>query len=435
LREGESLRFGDVEAELGSPAAEVPSEPPPAEASGGLPAAAGLAAASAGGAALSALPVGVEAALPPPSDGHGNGAAESPTDVPLQPDESLLNAPGSELREDPPTEPAEVEGLVPDIETEASPEGDSAPELDAVEPSPALASTIEPAPTLAPLPPVTPVVLPDVPAFDVTPVPAFEPSPPAPEPVPAAPPPPPSRVRMALALSQPTVDPGQPITVSATLTNRGNIVEELALSVADIPAEWVTVTPQTLPLMPNAQAQATIVIRPPKSSDALAAVYAFTVLARSAATGQEAVGVETFTLRAFEDVAASLEPAQAAKDFRVEVRNNGNAPAAFALEGRDDEEALRFDLGQGRIEVDPGETGRQPVRVKPGKRLWTGREQTKPFKVRLTPEGGGAEKELAGRLVVSPVIGSPRRVLTGLGALVAALAGVLALLFLQCGGG
>jgi hypothetical protein len=71
--------------------------------------------------------------------------------------------------------------------------------------------------------------------------------------------------------------------------------------------------------------------------------------------------------------------------------------------------------------------------VKPAKRPLTGHEEVKPFKVRLSPEAGGAEKELAGRLVVTPGIGSPLSVLT-LGALLAELAGVLALLFLQCGG-
>ncbi|MGH2626892.1 MAG: hypothetical protein ACRDHY_09610, partial [Anaerolineales bacterium] len=187
--------------------------------------------------------------------------------------------------------------------------------------------------------------------------------------------------------------------------------------------------------MPNAQAQATVIIRPPKSSAALAGDHAVTVVAHSAATGQEAVGVSTFTLRPFEDLSPSLEPPQGTRDFRVEVRNSGNAPAALAIAGRDDEEALRFDLAQARIEVGPGDTERVPVRVRPAKRPWTGRQEVKPFKLRLTPESGGPEKELAGRLVVSPVIGSPRRVAAGLGALIAALAGVLALVFLQCGGG
>ncbi len=434
LGEGEALRFGDVQVEIGLPAPETPPEPPAPEAVPDPAVATGLAGSAAGGAALSTLPVEAEAVLPP-SNGHGNGASEAASGVPEQPDASLLRAEGGELLAEPSTEAADVEAFMADGEADPPLDAEPAlePALDA--PSPSSASVIDPAPPLAPLTPATPVSLPDVPAFEATPPPAFEPLPPAAEPALAAPPPPPSRVRMALALSQAAIDPGQPATVTATLTNRGNIVEELTLSVADIPADWVTVTPQTLPLMPNAQAQATIIIRPPKSSEALAADYAFTVAARSAATGQEAVVVGTFTLRPFEDIAAALEPAQAGRDFRVEVRNNGNAPTAFAVEGRDDEEALRFDLGQGRVEADPGETGRLPVRVKPGKRPWTGREETKPFKVRLIPEAGGAEKELAGRLVVSPVIGSPRRVLTGLGALLAALAGVLALVFLQCGGG
>jgi hypothetical protein len=73
--------------------------------------------------------------------------------------------------------------------------------------------------------------------------------------------------------------------------------------------------------------------------------------------------------------------------------------------------------------------------VKPGKRLWTGQPQVKPFKVELVPEGGGPARDVSGRLAVKPVIGSPRRVMAGLGALIAAIAGILAVLFVQCGDG
>jgi pSer/pThr/pTyr-binding forkhead associated (FHA) protein len=277
--EGDTLRFGDVEAELAPPApvtpdeaveessaAAVPEVPP-------LPVAAEAAAAAAAVGTLHELSGdAVEVATTP--NGHGNGSTEVEPPVPLQPDEGVLaTAPGDAVAaeaesaiEPLPTEIStsvgEAEALEPAPVTDGAvePEPETGPEP--VEESPVLASGLGVAPPLPPLP-----LIGAAPGFGepatfepATPT-TFEAAPLPPEPVPVAPAPPPSRLRMALALSQPAVDPGQPTTVSASLTNRGTLVEEVALSVSDIPAEWDD-HPETLPLMPNAQAQATIVIQP-----------------------------------------------------------------------------------------------------------------------------------------------------------------------------
>ncbi len=413
LRAGETLRFGDVDAEIAH-APEEPSSVAPAPMVGQEAAAAAVVASAAATLGNDDLPeLGQESGTAIPAIAGNDDGQE-------------FDEPSTQLNE-----AVVAPELESPFDTGDDTSGTEQPEpvhsTDAADPGAGPLAPDSTAGAALPLPPLSPPV-PTVAAAAFSPAPFAET--PTFEPIPvAAPAPPPSRVRMAIALSQSDVDPGQSVTSTVTLTNRGSVVEELALSVTDIPPEWVTVTPQSLPLMPNAQATATIAIRPPKSSSAPAADYAFTVNARSVGSGQEAVAVGAFTLRPFEDMAVALVPAQAARDFRVEVQNNGNVPGAFNLEGRDDEEILRFDLGQGRIELDPGESGRLPVRVKPQKRPFTGRQEVKAFKLLLVPEGGGAPKEVAGRLMVSPRIGSPRRLIAALAVLIAAIIGALALFF------
>lgn len=366
IRPGDTIRFGAVEASVEDMAAGPPSDEAGASALGaGIPAAGVTALAAVGGAesaeADDAWPEVEAAAAAVEAESFEAGAPEA-------------------------EEPADWESPAPEPHV-GTPGTDGVPQ-----------ATLDPA-TVNPITPPPPV-------FE--PAPQFEPPPPAPV---YQPPPPPvtpqSGVRLSLVEPPASVEPGAVVAIPVSLVNRGSVVEEVVLTMSGLPPEWVTISPQQVTLMPGVQSVATVTVRPPKSPEALAGNYPYTVVARSVATGAEAIGVGTLGLGSYEAVTASLEPSQASRDFRVNVVNSGNAVAMYSLSGKDDEEALRFNINPAQVEVEPGQSARAAIRVQPRDKKWTGPQEIKPFKIALTPMAGGQAIESQGRLMVKPLVASP----------------------------
>jgi pSer/pThr/pTyr-binding forkhead associated (FHA) protein len=253
---------------------------------------------------------------------------------------------------------------------------------------------------------------------------AFTPPPPAPPEPPVGPAP--SALRLSVTTTAAEVAAGDVLYATATVQNRGRIVEQVSIEVPDLDPAWVTVNTRTLALLPGDKEDVTIVVRPPRRPDATAGPHQFTVLARASQQGEQAAATASFSILPFEAVTAGLQPVQAQRNFRLVARNDGNAPANFALKGVDDEGAFAYDFDSAALEVPPGEERSVGVRVRaPGGKLF-GQRQLKPFKLLASPPGGGAPIEAAGQLAISPPLERMKRpamMLLGL-AVLALIAGV-----------
>lgn len=206
------------------------------------------------------------------------------------------------------------------------------------------------------------------------------------------------------------VAPGSITTATLTIQNRGSIVDEVNISVRDLPAGWTDISRTVVPLLPGAREEVTITFRPPRANDAVAGPRPFTVAASSRAHGIEAGAVGTLAIQSFSGFTVELQPVRAKRDFRVEVVNTGNAPLALSLEGVDDEGALRFDFERGQVRLGPGERTSVPLRVKMHGAPKLGREFVRPFRVEARPaDTAVAASAVAGQLRVKPPLEAWRR--------------------------
>ena len=262
-------------------------------------------------------------------------------------------------------------------------------------PTPAAVSLpVLPPQAAAALPPFVPISAASTPA-----APSLEPA--------AAPAP--SVLRLSVVTTAAEVAAGDVLYATATIQNRGRIVEQVSLEIPDLPAEWVTLSSRTVALLPGDRQEVTIVVRPPRRPDATAGQHQFTVLAMAQQQGEQVSATAAFSILPFEAVSASLQPVQAARDFRLLVRNDGNITSNFTFKGTDDEGAFEYDFGSTALEVPPGEARSMSARVKaPGVKLF-GQRQVKPFKLVASQATGGAPLEVAGQLALSPPLERTKR--------------------------
>ena len=77
------------------------------------------------------------------------------------------------------------------------------------------------------------------------------------------------------------IEPGRGASATLTVHNRGHVVDQIAIAVPDLPADWVRVAQPQMSLLPGGSADVAIVITPPRHSEAVAGNYDFTVTVTS----------------------------------------------------------------------------------------------------------------------------------------------------------
>ncbi len=264
--------------------------------------------------------------------------------------------------------------------------------------APPVASTAAPAPAAPPPEPVIEYSPPPTP-------PPARPAPPAPPPAAAQPPPrrpitheqpAPSSASGAMAaqgeaqqrqfigvnLASPplAVLPGQSAAATVALQNRGNVVDEFAVSVADVPPDWVQIARPRVQLVPGARDEITIVFRPGEGANGAAGPHRFTVIVESREHGIDVRSIGQLTVSPVEKIEAVMRPLKGRGDYTIEVTNRGNTVVPLVIEGRDDENALEISLAD-QEPLQPGEVRTIKVDVEPRKKKKFGRESSTPFRV------------------------------------------------------
>ena len=183
----------------------------------------------------------------------------------------------------------------------------------------------------------------------------------------------PSALRVVLSVPpQPAEPGGRGLVAELLVHNRGRVVDELLVTVNDLPPEWVAMPTPRIILRPNEQGTVPITISPPRRPDSHAGHYDFSVTVTSQETGREAVVNGSVSLLAYEGTELDLQPSRSKRDFRLVASNHGNALATYALSGTDDEEAFTFQFDRPALELPAGESTSLPFRVKGHKRALFG---------------------------------------------------------------
>lgn len=210
--------------------------------------------------------------------------------------------------------------------------------------------------------------------------------------------------------SRSVLEAGTDATVTLSLRNDSDIVEEYSIRVVGDPSDWARVEPPEVTVYPGQSATVVVSLEPPRSSTVLAGEHPYGVHVQPAKHPENAAVPEgVVELRPFYETVAELSP-QTAKGkgperYRVSVANRGNAAVAVALAGKSASDALALILGESRRTVEPGTTWTSELRAEPTERLWRGTPTALPFTVMVMPEEG-PETALAGTQYQEPLLPS-----------------------------
>jgi predicted component of type VI protein secretion system len=215
---------------------------------------------------------------------------------------------------------------------------------------------------------------------------------------------------IGLAVNPSTVQlaAGASTGLALTVHNRGSVVDDFALRVEGLPAEWVSLNQSRVSLVPAARGEVLLTLRPPRSATAAAGEHVFFVVATSRERGAEARAQATLSLLPFEGLEFAIQPTRSTGSFRARLMNTGNAPAMVTLSGRDAEDRLEFTLGEAQVELPPGVERTLPVRVKDKRRGLLGTDEVLPFKLEARA-GNAAPAAADGQLLVHHPLQAWRR--------------------------
>ena len=161
-------------------------------------------------------------------------------------------------------------------------------------------------------------------------------------------------------------------------------------------ARWATVTPETLPLFPDAEGQVSISFKPARVSAARAGATPFGVKVTSEVDPSDtSVEEGTLEIGTFTELTGELVPlishGSRTGKHQLACDNRGNTPLTLAFGGVDQEEALRFAFNPTTVVAEPGTATIVTVRAHPRKRFLTGTAEDPPL-----PDDHPAARSAAG---------------------------------------
>jgi len=214
------------------------------------------------------------------------------------------------------------------------------------------------------------------------------------------------RLSLAMEPTEVEIAPGAMVDVTVHLANHGVLVEHYILSVRQLPESWVTLSHETLQLMPGASEIVHLSIHPPHSSESAAGRYPYRLMVASTVDKAESAGLAgQVTVSPFYAFRADMRPKQLAHgdSCRVLVMNEGNAESTFTVVGRDPAEAVRFSGEEGRLKLPAGERGTIDLKLQARQRPLFGRGKSLPFEI-LVGAAEGQRQRLGGQLDVKAML-------------------------------
>jgi beta-lactam-binding protein with PASTA domain len=190
----------------------------------------------------------------------------------------------------------------------------------------------------------------------------------------------------ALALG---VEPGDRARILGMIRNTSRIVDNYDISVQGVPAEWFTVMPPTVYLVPYGSSgtyeqEIEVHFHPPKTPDAEAKLWDLQLVAISKAHNTVAASAPVVLgIQPYEEFEPKLKPERASgrkkAKYEVTVRNKANATVTVALGLSDPDNAFAYEYHEPQLELEPGEERTTKLTVTAPKRILIGR----PHETRL----------------------------------------------------
>ena len=152
---------------------------------------------------------------------------------------------------------------------------------------------------------------------------------------------------IGVALTQESVQvvPGESATIGITVQNDSNVVDVLYIAVEGLDPSWYQLSVVQSSLFPGDQASGTLTLTPPKTSDAVAKSYPFTVKTTSQKDPTQstslAVDLAVLPFHSFEMILIPQKATGARGSYKLTLKNTGNADLNINLEGRDPEDLCR----------------------------------------------------------------------------------------------
>jgi pSer/pThr/pTyr-binding forkhead associated (FHA) protein len=199
-----------------------------------------------------------------------------------------------------------------------------------------------------------------------------------------------------------TVAAGDQTDVQVTLFNQGDTVGRFQLNVEDLPSSWVTMSQDTVNLMPGEQTELSVALHPPQDSQATAGSHPYRLVVSSTLEEQAAVFSGQLIVDPFErfDIEVSPVHLDHGQSCQVTVRNQGNADTSYQVTGQDPAQAIRFE-GEQTVTVPAGQEKTTSLTLSAKEQPFTGRKQTLPFAVQVST-AASKEKTQVGQLTVPP---------------------------------
>jgi len=219
------------------------------------------------------------------------------------------------------------------------------------------------------------------------------------------------------------VVPGGEAACGLDIRNSGDIVESYQLDVLGDAAGWAAVEPATVSLFPGDATRVAVRFRPSRSGRVPAGDVPFAVRVLPAGRPDAAVVPEgVVRVLPFAETTAEIRPRTSkghrAARHEVAIDNRGNVPVDVEVSGADPDDALTVSARPSVVTVGAGQAVFTAVHVRHRRTLWRGQPVTRPFQVRVAPEGApplaldgttlqlpvvsrGATRALAGLLVLA----------------------------------
>src|SRR5262245_1492955 len=194
------------------------------------------------------------------------------------------------------------------------------------------------------------------------------------------------------------VEAGGASNLVALIRNQSGIVDNYDLHIEGLPAEWWTIAPATVYLVPYGapggeyEQEVTVSFHPPRAAEAEARTWPIVLVAVSKANGTVAGRASAgLDITPYHELEAEMRPAQASgrrkATYAIAVRNRANAPVDVQLAGVDPDNAMKFGFQKPRFTVAPGRRNGSAFMVKPPKPALVGRPVHRRFEVASTVIG------------------------------------------------
>jgi hypothetical protein len=194
-------------------------------------------------------------------------------------------------------------------------------------------------------------------------------------------------VAAAVTPQQPSVEPGESVTINISLLNQSPNVDHFSLSISGIPRSWIASLPPSVQLMPGEQKETAFSLLVPRTPQGRAGRHPLNLKVTSQKDPGQSVDVRlTLTVAAFSQFKTEIQTQRLreGQTGRLTISNYGNTQETFNVRFVDPAGELIFDPSQPQPQIGPGETALVLFHAKIGQPRWVGGEKLHAFTAQVS---------------------------------------------------